>query len=121
MADNVVATVMGNPVTLAQTIQGSSSNNWWDSVTSSITGIFDTISSGIQGVYQVKQALKTPVTSTLSNPQLVQAVQPSSIIPQWIAPSSTATAGQKTMATILWILVISAAGFFVLTKLRHAR
>jgi len=123
MASNVIATIMGNPVTLSQTIQGSSSgSSWIDSATSTVSSIFDALSSTIQGVYQVKSAIDNNSNQSVIGTQSLQAVSTSPIVPQWIYPSSsTATTGQKTIAAIIWITLISAAGFIVLKKLRRVR
>lgn len=118
MASNVVATVMGNPVTLSQTIQGSSTS-WIDSVTSNINDVLGALTSTIQGVYQVKNAIDNPVQSVTG--KTVQAVSTSSLVPDWVFPSSTATTGQKTIAAIIWIMIIAGASFFVLKAVRRAR
>jgi len=119
MASNVVATVMGNPVTLSQTIQGSSSS-WIDSVTSNISDILGALTSTIQGVYQVKQAIDGPI-SVVSSSQVVQPVSTSSLVPNWVFPSSSATSGQKTIAAIIWIAIFAGGGYFILKALRRAR
>jgi hypothetical protein len=107
---------MGQPVTLSQTVQGSSSN-WLDSASGTISGIFDAISSGIEGVYQVKQALNG-TSSQLSSAGVLNAVTSSPTT----ASVPVNTTGQSTaIAAIAWILVFSFVGLFIVKSLKGAR